>query len=84
MQEVQKSMLQSIQGVQKSMHDMMQRQDRGSHKGQRMNRGGTNKRTLQCFYCKEDGHMKKDCPALKKSGSIVPEKGTSSKDLNED
>lgn len=76
MQDVQKYMLEGIEGVQKLMQNMMQ----SSFKGQGINRTGTYKRKLQCFYCKEDGHMMKHCPVLNRSGSIIPEKGTSSND----
>ncbi|CAC5419746.1 unnamed protein product [Mytilus coruscus] len=86
MQEVQKSMMESLQGVQKSMETMLQKQnDNVGYRGSRQNKDSTNRRKIQCFYCKEEGHYKRDCPALKNksySRSQSQDNGTPSDDLN--
>ncbi|CAC5403497.1 unnamed protein product [Mytilus coruscus] len=86
MQEVQKSMMESLQGVQKSMETMLQKQnDNVVYRGSRQNKDSTNRSKIQCFYCKEEGHYKRDCPALKNksySRSQSQDNGTPSDDLN--
>ena len=66
-----KKLIEGMQDIQKSMTTMLQNQNkkgtfiRGNIRSNREN--GTGRRKVQCFYCKQDGHMKMDCPVLKDS-----------------
>lgn len=87
MQETQKSIVEGIQGVQRSMQTMMHKQaDKGSFRNNTHTTGhreSTPRKKIRCFYCKEEGHMKSDCPILNKSNfEVTQKKGSGSSNLN--
>ena len=58
-----------MQEVQKSMQTMLRKQFDARPRNH--NSQNTSKKPFQCFYCKQEGHMKKNCPELENN---VPNK----------
>ena len=58
-------LLEGMQEVQKSMQTMLRKQfESRSRNHNSQHTSNVAKKPVQCFYCKQEGHMKKNCPAL--------------------